>query len=738
MTDADVAAPPDVEPGAGPSGEETEVAGRWRGLASRFAGPAVMAAAYGKLLSNFTPRLVLTRTLTTGGDTGSHHYISKAAARFFPWSLTGWATGWFAGMPMLTFYFPLPYLLIWVLEKAVGYDVAFKVVTVLGSFLLPVCAWAMLRLLGAPRLSAVLAPAAAIAFLWIEGRGITQGTDIFGGFITSTLAGEFSYSLGLSLVLLNVGLLYRATRSCDDGLPWGRMAGCGALIAVNALCHMLPMTVLGLAAPALVLGTTRRQVLRRAVVVALAAGLGAGLVAFWLVPALARRHWTAGGEWTNYYGIAWQPRLLAALALGTLALAAWKRRPGPFLLAWVAAGADAIFLLAPAGEIVNGRFLPFVYVTLLLLVAWGFGEALTALPWDRDTRWAREGLAVVIAVAMAAATVTTSTKVAGWTTANYNGFERSQAWPELRALMDTIERLPPGRVAWEYNPDLVRFGTTRTLENIPFFTSKDTMEGLLIESAGSAPFTFWMQSEYSQVASGAVPGISYPGLDPAEAVENLRRFACRFFVAETDVAKDGFAAQPGVTLFTSSGRFNVYEIDEAPLVSVPAYRPAVLRLHKAADWRAEALRWIGGRGDDVAVVLLPPGAPEGRGLRGLPRTASVSRPPRRPTNGALAVKAKLGRTDIRFRTTAVGEPHIVAVSYFPNWHVEGAEGPYMVTPSLMLVIPTGPEVRLYYGPTGLDAAAYGISLVAFAALLALLFLARRRRRPGDAGDVTPP
>ncbi len=44
-------------------------------------------------------------------------------------------------------------------------------------------------------------------------------------------------------------------------------------------------------------------------------------------------------------------------------------------------------------------------------------------------------------------------------------------------------------------------------------------------------------------------------------------------------------------------------------------------------------------------------------------------------------------------------PHWIKISYFPNWHVKGAEGPYLASPSFMMVIPTQSHVTLYYGRT---------------------------------------
>jgi hypothetical protein len=38
----------------------------------------------------------------------------------------------------------------------------------------------------------------------------------------------------------------------------------------------------------------------------------------------------------------------------------------------------------------------------------------------------------------------------------------------------------------------------------------------------------------------------------------------------------------------------------------------------------------------------------------------------------------------------------VKISYFPTWKVKGAKGPYLISPSYMMVIPTEKNVRLYF------------------------------------------
>jgi len=66
---------------------------------------------------------------------------------------------------------------------------------------------------------------------------------------------------------------------------------------------------------------------------------------------------------------------------------------------------------------------------------------------------------------------------------------------------------------------------------------------------------------------------------------------------------------------------------------------------------------------------------------------------------------------IRFKTKAIGYPHIVKMSWFPNWKVRGARGVYRVSPGFMLVYPEQETVELYYGTTGSDRVGYGLTVL---------------------------
>jgi hypothetical protein len=87
---------------------------------------------------------------------------------------------------------------------------------------------------------------------------------------------------------------------------------------------------------------------------------------------------------------------------------------------------------------------------------------------------------------------------------------------------------------------------------------------------------------------------------------------------------------------------------------------------------------------------------------------------------------KMGDQDFSFDVSQIGVPVLVKMSYFPNWKVDGAEGPYRVSPNFMVVVPTDTHVYLHYDSSALDKAAYAITLLG----IALLFFWRFK-----SGDV---
>ncbi len=238
------------------------------------------------------PHLLLRNTTPSGGDMGAHVW-GPAYLRdtLLPQGrITGWTMDWYAGFPALTFYFPLPSLIIALLSFVLPYGVAFKLVTVVGLVTLPISAAAFGALSGMRRPYAACLAVATVPFLF------DRGWTIYGGNVGSTLAGEFSFSISLSFGLLFLGVL---ARSLDTGKHRGWAI---VLLGCTALCHILPTIFVIVAATVMVLIGPR---VKRFAVAATVGVLGMAVTGFWLVPFAVRLAYTndMGWEKIERYGL---------------------------------------------------------------------------------------------------------------------------------------------------------------------------------------------------------------------------------------------------------------------------------------------------------------------------------------------------------------------------------------------------------------------------------------------------
>jgi hypothetical protein len=152
------------------------------------------------------PSLLVSNTTTTGGDTGAHYMMPAFFSHLFP-HLTGWDPAWYDGYPIYTFYFVLPDYLVTIFSHVVGYNVAFKFGTVLGSVLLPLAANMCAKLFTLKDPYPGVVAAFTLPFLF------EHSYTIYGGNLFSTLAGEYAFSFSLSLALIYIGLFARGIRT---------------------------------------------------------------------------------------------------------------------------------------------------------------------------------------------------------------------------------------------------------------------------------------------------------------------------------------------------------------------------------------------------------------------------------------------------------------------------------------------------------------------------------------------
>jgi len=194
-------------------------------------------------------------------------------------------------------------------------------------------------------------------------------------------------------------------------------------------------------------------------------------------------------------------------------------------------------------------------------------------------------------------------------------------------------------------------------------------------------------------------------------------------VAFTDAAKTA-ATDFGLQVAAVSEPFTVYYLPDSSLVEVGAFEPAVWDgegpfVDAAIDWYDDLVgldRWIVADGPEDWL-----------------RIDTVSNRTRKATEATgLVTDVVLEDERISFTTTAVGVPHLVKVSWFPNWTATGADGPYRAAPSLMIVVPRQEHVVLDFKDRAPETLG---KIITLASVLGLATLAWRRRRSSDESPL---
>ncbi|MGH9171656.1 MAG: hypothetical protein ACRD0Z_12415 [Acidimicrobiales bacterium] len=734
-------------------------------------GAVILIAVTVFVIWQMRPDLIFGPNMDVGGDNGGHvaapYYLIHNLLEHG--QISGWDPWWFDGFPLYVFYFPLPALFVAVLNLVFPYAIAFKIVTALGTVTLPVCAWAFGRLAGFRHPTPVLMAAAMLPYLF------NTSYTIDGGNITSTMAGEFSFSLALSFGVLFLGVF-------AYGLRTGRLRWLAAILFVaTVLCHVVPALVFAAMAIVMALGMGRLKSLKVLVPVGLVAGL---LVAFWLVPFGADLQYTSSMNYLPVVGLhanldpyGWIWVLLPAslgIVIAVAQAASGRHNMFPLMLGVGAIGSALAFEYLPSGLVYNGRWLPFWFLFTALLAAYGIAEVfrgvgvllVTPLP-----EWFGAMLGTVVCVAGAAWAGgligafpgisphnASATQVQGWINWNYTGFQGKTGWPQYQGMINMLDaagqKYGCGRLQYEYIAETTDpFGSTEAMMALPMQTNgcMQTTDGIYFESSTTTPFHFLNVSEVSQngEAPDPVSGLDYPGFDLPDGIRHLQFMGDRYFLAMSPPVEAAAAVDPSLVKIASTPGFvppndeinslpdphpvwDLYLIKDSPLVTPLAYDPVVETM-KPSAWLHENLTWYEMDTPwDVSLARTgPPSWPRAAAGKLVPPSEGVATP------GTSVSDIKASDESITFKVSKLGSPVEVKIPYFPNWHAAGATGPYEVSPNLMAVVPTSHTVTLTYGESTANHAGDVGSIVGVAGLGALVFLKAPDVGPDRTEAATP-
>ncbi|MFC1844603.1 6-pyruvoyl-tetrahydropterin synthase-related protein [Thermodesulfobacteriota bacterium] len=673
------------------------------------------------IFSQFDLTSLFTATTTTGGDTASHFYtLEYLRQTLLPvGKITGWTMGNYAGFPILQFYFPLPFLIMSLLDLVMPLQVAFKLVTLSGTALLPVAAYTMLRLIRCPFPGPGIGAALMLPFLF------NSANSMWGGNILSTLAGEFSYSLSMSLSLILIGSLYRGAVE-DNGIIRNAI-----LVFLVGFSH--GYTLLFAEAISLFLLITPYGFSRRLLYLFKVYALGFCLLAFWLVPLLIYTKYTTSYHlvWTIHSIKQVVPEILlpivatgiaGSIVLLVLGLLRHKNTGKEALAAlgylWFGLAAAVVFFVAaPRLGVVDIRYVPYGQLMTCLMAALFLG-------WTARFLLNRWGLNWLLLIIIAASTLYwTDARVGtveGWSKWNYLGFEAKTTWPVFERINKSLAgNFQDPRVVFEHSEEHNIFGSSRAFESLPLFAGRATLEGLYMQASITAPFVFYIQSMVSRASSQPFPQYNYTTMDFDRARSYLELFNVRDLIIRSKQAKQSIRQVPEYRMTKSIGQYELWQLtsNRNRYVQPLQYEPVVYK--GTTPWKQIAHQWF--TRDELRDTSLifnettaagqnSPFKLEANSLEGLPKQEiDIS---------DCSLKETINNEEILLETDCLGKPHLIKVSYHPNWHVEGAEKIYLASPSFMLIYPNKKQVRLFYGPGPWDR--FGQLLSAFGLILLLV------------------
>ena len=335
--------------------------------------------------------------------------------------------------------------------------------------------------------------------------------------------------------------------------------------------------------------------------------------------------------------------------------------------------------------------------------------------------------------------------VDGWARWNFEGYEGKGSYAEYHDIVQAMKRLGEdkshgcGRALWENNGDLNKYGTTMALMLLPFWTNGciGSQEGLFFEAAGTTPYHFISAAAMSKQSSNPVRELRYDNNDATKGVHYLQELGVKYYMAFTTEAIDKASAEADLTEVARSGPWVVYEVAGSDWVVPMKTRPVVVNersgdqrerwLELGTSWFQHPEEWSATPVDngpkdwqhiDVQVDLTRRVGQPGDASRNVDIVTPVQKINPVALPMVQVTNVSHSENSVSFSVDKIGVPILVRVSYFPNWKVDGAKGPYRAAPNMMVVIPTEKNVRLHFSSSGIDKVAYlltiaGIALVVY-------------------------
>ena len=696
--------------------------------------------------------LVFSDLLPTGGDMGAHIVPTKyfVTELFSNFKLSGWSQDWFAGYPVYYFYFPLPPIITSLLSFFFPFSISFKTMVLISQVLLVISIEMIMR----KNTKEFSFYGFGVGLLYL----LTESFTIFGGNLASSLAGQYSFTYSIAFGNLSIFYLNKSKYRYSTEIA-------ALLIGLSVLSHLIPF-IIYLPIFAFYFLKSDVKIYKK-----ISAFLFFLFIAIrFSISLFLNLEFTTNMTYTPYTQISdlvksdILPFVLGAAIyiISSSSKTSLKAISGfEIYLLFISI---YLFFYGPESALWNGRVVPFFNLGIIILFfnllhfdiknlikkiqgkypflmfillinsyfmylyysKWGNIYSTTTVSVILIVM-----LMVIISISsenfliyttLVSLTFGTLSFLPHWINWNFSGYESKNNWTDITTLYEGLDSLEPGRIMWEPNPDLNKYGTPMVLMTIPMFTDHQSVEGLYFDSSITTPFHFLTVSGLADRPSNPVGGLTYINNEFDKGLRLMQELGVDYFIAYTSSIKDKANANDNFNYLFSNEVFNVYSInsDKVELIEDNLYtfespdfyerlRNAVLREGGEQSFFEEAYKRFK---DESNFKII--------------ENYDKSIANKSDKNSELLITdLNIQNTLITFKTNKPNQLHLIKVSYFPNWKIKNGHGPFRISPSFMAVIPNDEFVEIKFELSNIEK---GLNFFSFLALFAALLITYKYKK----------
>ena len=274
---------------------------------------------------------------------------------------------------------------------------------------------------------------------------------------------------------------------------------------------------------------------------------------------------------------------------------------------------------------------------------------------------------------------------------------------------------------WEPNSDLNKYGTPMVLMTIPMFTHHTSMEGLYFDSSITTPFHFIAVSGLAERPSNPVGGLSYINGNFDKGMRMMNDLGIDYFIAYTEKIKDKADSAIELELIAETEVFKIYDVNSQ---KVELITKSLLNFDSPSFKSRISSSLIKDFNDQSFFDLAVENFQNDSNFKVIENLDFLDYDSQDYTKLKIT-NLNIDNEQITFRTNKVNYPHLIKVSYFPNWQIKEGYGPYRVSPSFIAVVPTSSDVKLVFETSFYEKILDTVSIIS---LGLALFLFRKKHK----------